>query len=475
MNSKILLSLCSLLLLASVALGQSPPVGVFAEVNQVSVTEGGSFIITVRANATQTFDYTVSVVFDLYDAPGHPGANDLRGAIVSSVAIPANQLSAPPLNVTALTDGLYEGNETFEVRINADNPVFPAYRPISPTNVFITILDADAAPQVYFRTTTGTVTEDNVTVPISVLLSPRSQSAVRVNWAIASSPLTTATYSTDFNMVLGGQNGTLVFPSGVGTNALDLRVIEDTTDEPDERVVLNLSNPIGATLRAGFSTNAITILDDELPPTVSFETATSSALENAGTRAINVRLSGASGRTVTVGWSITGGTTTAGSDFTGATAGTLTFNPGQTLATLRLPVVNDTVEEADETVVFSLSAPSNATLAAPSTHTFTILDDDVSISWGPMQINAFVPRPVGAGFGERKGHQPDHERHCRRGLCIEQYVRPDQPARHRGLRLDHHSQRYPRRVRRAHRSGFAQPEPRPSDRIGDCPGGNRGR
>ena len=389
MNSKILLSLCSLLLLASVALGQSPPVGVFAEVNQVSVTEGGSFIITVSANARQTFDYAVLVTFDLYDAPGHPGANDLRGAIVSSVAIPANQLSAPPLNVTALIDGLYEGNETFEVRINADNPVFPAYRPISPTNVFITILDADAAPQVYFRTTTGTVTEDNVTVPISVLLSPRSQAAVRVNWAIASSPLTTATYSTDFNMVLGGQNGTLVFPSGVGTNALDLRVIEDTTDEPDERVVLNLSNPIGATLRAGFSTNAITILDDDLPPTVSFETATSSALENAGTRAINVRLSGASGRTVTVGWSITGGTTTAGSDFTGATAGTLTFNPGQTLATLRLPVVNDTVEEADETVVFSLSAPSNATLAAPSTHTFTILDDDVSISWGPMQINAF--------------------------------------------------------------------------------------
>ena len=74
-------------------------------------------------------------------------------------------------------------------------------------------------------------------------------------------------------MVSGGQSGTLVFPGGVGTNALDLRVIEDTIDEPDERVVLNLSNPINATLRAGFSTNAITIVDDDAPPSVSFETA----------------------------------------------------------------------------------------------------------------------------------------------------------------------------------------------------------
>ena len=389
MNSKLILSLCFLLSLASAALGQPNPVGVYAEVSQTSVTEGSSFTITVRANAAQTFDYTVRVAFVLSDTPGHAGINDLSGGIVSSVTIRANQLSATPLTLTAVADGLYEGNETFEFRINADTLIFPAYRPIAPTNQFVTILDADPVPQVYFSTTTGSVTEDNVTFPINVLLSPRSQAEVRVNWAIAPLPLTTATYGTDFTMALGGQNGTLVFPGGVGTNALDLRVIGDALDEPDERVVLNLSSPTGATLRAGFSTNAITILDDDAPPTVSFETATSSALESAGTRGINVRLSAASGRTVTVNWSVSGGTATAGSDFTGPTAGTLTFNPGQTLATIALPVVNDTMEEANETVVFTLSAPSNVTLAAPTAHTATIIDDDVSISWGPMQINAF--------------------------------------------------------------------------------------
>jgi hypothetical protein len=256
MNSKLLLSLWSLLFLAAEAPGQPNPVGVFAEVSQTSVTEGSSFTITVRANATQTFDYTVRVAFDLYDAPGHPGLNDLGGAIVGTVTMRANQLSATPLNVTALTDGMHEGNETFEFRINADTLAFPAYRPIAPTNAFVTILDADPAPQVYFSTATGTVTEDNVTVPLSVLLSPRSQMEVRVNWAIAPLPLTTATYPTDFNMLPGGQSGILVFPGGLGTNSLDLRVIEDTTDEPDERVVLNLSSPVGATLRVGFSASA---------------------------------------------------------------------------------------------------------------------------------------------------------------------------------------------------------------------------
>src|SRR5688572_9825509 len=143
MKPKLLFSFCSLFLLAADALGQPNPVGVYADVNQNSVTEGGGFTITVRANATQTFDYLVHVAFDLYDAPGHPGASDLSGGIVGSVTIRANQLSATPLNLTALADGLYEGNETFEFRINADTQVFPAYRPISPTNAFVTIFDAD--------------------------------------------------------------------------------------------------------------------------------------------------------------------------------------------------------------------------------------------------------------------------------------------------------------------------------------------
>jgi hypothetical protein len=59
MKPTLLLSFCSLFLLAADALGQPNPVGVFAEVSQTSVTEGGGFVITVHANATQTFDYLV--------------------------------------------------------------------------------------------------------------------------------------------------------------------------------------------------------------------------------------------------------------------------------------------------------------------------------------------------------------------------------------------------------------------------------
>src|SRR4051794_5443779 len=50
---------------------------------------------------------------------------------------------------------------------------------------------------------------------------------------------------------------------------------------------------------------------------------------------------------VTVRYAAAGGTATAGVDFTLA-AGTLTFRPGQTRASIRLTVVNDNQHEPDE-------------------------------------------------------------------------------------------------------------------------------
>src|SRR5213078_5122389 len=57
-------------------------------------------------------------------------------------------------------------------------------------------------------------------------------------------------------------------------------------------------------------------------------------------------------------------------------SGTLTFSPGVTTRNISLAVVNDTTDEDDETVSVSLSSPTNATLGAIATHTYTILDDD---------------------------------------------------------------------------------------------------
>ncbi len=73
------------------------------------------------------------------------------------------------------------------------------------------------------------------------------------------------------------------------------------------------------------------------------------------------------------------GSASAGLDYV-ATSGTLTFAPGDTTATVTVPLLDDDLHEGDETFTVSLSNPSSSTGLAPAigvgTATVTILEDD---------------------------------------------------------------------------------------------------
>src|SRR6185503_3983607 len=56
--------------------------------------------------------------------------------------------------------------------------------------------------------------------------------------------------------------------------------------------------------------------------------------------------------------------------------GTLSFAPGVTTQNISFAVVNDLLDENDETVLLSLSSPTNSTMGSIPTHTYTILDDE---------------------------------------------------------------------------------------------------
>ena len=57
--------------------------------------------------------------------------------------------------------------------------------------------------------------------------------------------------------------------------------------------------------------------------------------------------------------------------------GTLTINAGTTSGSISIAgIVNDSVDEPNETVIVTLSSPSNATLGNDSVHTYTIIDND---------------------------------------------------------------------------------------------------
>ncbi len=113
----------------------------------------------------------------------------------------------------------------------------------------------------------------------------------------------------------------------------------------------------------------------QMGPTVQFSIANYTVNENAGTAVITVTLSAASSSTVTVSYTTSNGTAVAPSDYAAA-SGQLTFNPGETSKTFSVSIVDDTIQEPNETVNLSLSAPINAMLGTPSTAVLTIMDND---------------------------------------------------------------------------------------------------
>ncbi|OBQ35873.1 MAG: hypothetical protein AN485_12630, partial [Anabaena sp. MDT14b] len=85
-----------------------------------------------------------------------------------------------------------------------------------------------------------------------------------------------------------------------------------------------------------------------------------------------VTLSGDSTETVTVQYATVNNTAIAGSDYT-TTSGTLTFAPGVTSQDIIIPILNDSLNEAQETFNLTLSSPTNAQLGT-ATVTTTISD-----------------------------------------------------------------------------------------------------
>jgi len=123
---------------------------------------------------------------------------------------------------------------------------------------------------------------------------------------------------------------------------------------------------------------AVTPPPDPHPGAFRFSQANTNVSEAVGQATITVqRVNGADGA-VSVAYSAAAGTAAAGQDFTPA-SGTLTWANGDSGSkTFKVGVLNDTAQEANETVLLALSGPTGgATLDdAQKTATLTILDND---------------------------------------------------------------------------------------------------
>ena len=192
---------------------------------------------------------------------------------------------------------------------------------------------------------------------LTVDLSAASSQNVTVNYAVTG----TATGSgTDYTLA----NGTLTINAGNTSGTITIAsIVNDSLDEANETVIVTLSNPSNATLGSD-DVHTYTITDNDNAPVVDFNATSSNGAESVSSKALTVDLSAASGQNVTVDYAVTGTATGSGTDYTLAN-GTFTISAGSTSGTITIAsIVDDSLDEANETVIVTLSSPSNATLAA---------------------------------------------------------------------------------------------------------------
>jgi hypothetical protein len=329
-----------------------------------SVNEGaGSASIEVTLNTQSSQEITVP--YHTSDGTATTADNDYTAAS-SSLTFLAGETSHT-FDVTINDDGIDEPNET--VNLILDPPTNATLG--TPGSAILTIVDNDGPATVQFEPTTVQVDEDvaSGTATLTVTLNIASGFTIQVDYNATAGG--TATLGSDYTLV----GGTLTFDPGDTSKTFDVFITNDSLDEPDETVLLELTNPISATLGTPDEIATLTILDDDPPPSVQFSSNTYSVNEADGTATITATLSAASGKSITVDYSINAGTATSGSDFT-AGSDTLTFDPGDTSKTFTVPIINDALDEGNETVSLALSGPSNATLGTPHSATLSILDDD---------------------------------------------------------------------------------------------------
>ncbi|MFY0594755.1 YDG domain-containing protein, partial [Roseivirga sp.] len=237
-------------------------------------------------------------------------------------------------------------------------------------------------PTVAFSATSSSQLESISTANLNVALSSATAATVRVNYTITGSA---SGSNTDYLLA----DGVLTIDPNSTSSNISIAVIDDALDEIDETVIVTLSAPTNATLGTN-TVHTFTITDNDDAPTVQFDIATDSQSESEETQDLPISISGASGKTVTVNYAVTGTATGGGVDYTLAD-GSFTFDPGDVTRTFPLTgIVDDALDEDNETIIITLSNPTNAILGVQPTLIYTITDNDaeptVSLSTGTNSI-----------------------------------------------------------------------------------------
>ncbi|MDP2246487.1 MAG: Calx-beta domain-containing protein, partial [Nitrosomonadales bacterium] len=303
---------------------------------------------------------------------------------VSSVTIPAGS-SSVLVRTPVIDDALNEFDETFSLTATTTAGVTSNLS----ASASALIHDNDFnAPNVTIGNVS--VNENAGTITFTVSLSAASGKPVSVDYATRDG---SATGGSDYSIA----SGTLNFAEGETSKTITLSVTDDLIYEGNEIFYVDLSNAINSQITV--PTGIGTIIDNEVAPSISVGNV--SVAEDGGFAVFTITQSGVSSTNTNFWLALNNGTATLGQDYTNAiqistdgganwtTASNGSIPAGSTSVLVRVPVINDNVNELDETFTLTANVTSGNTSNTSATGTATIVDNDAlpSLSINDVSVN----------------------------------------------------------------------------------------
>jgi Calx-beta domain-containing protein len=355
-------------------------------IGDVRVPEGdAASTLAFEVTLSQTPSQLVTVTYAASDGTART-VEDYAVNAGTLTFLPGTTTLTQPVAVGLAGDDLAELSETFVVRLS--NPTGGATLAAGKGQATATIEDDDGTPAKVSVANSGPGAEGG-TAQFSVTLERAVPEPVTVSYTIRDEG--TARAGEDYQL----RAGTVEFAPNETSKQIAVPIQADSRDEVDETFTLVLSNPIDAEIGTGTATGSIT--DDDEPPVISMDTLDlEEGNESPSSGDVVVRLTPASGQTVTVAYAIgpdgdadPENDAVAGQDYQAEANGVITFPAGADRRRISVDALPDGLDELPERFLIALSGPTNATLGTTPDALVTIEDGDAS----PI-VSISAPDPV---------------------------------------------------------------------------------
>ncbi|HEX8265318.1 MAG TPA: FG-GAP-like repeat-containing protein [Pyrinomonadaceae bacterium] len=231
-----------------------------------------------------------------------------------------------------------------------------------------TIIDNDAAPDAVISDVSVNEGSGGASqIIFTVALSNPSGRLTKVGFATQNG---TAVSSTDFIAI----SGTLAIEPGATTKQIAVQINPDTLVETNEDLRLKLANPAFLNIVDAEATG--TIVNDDFGGIIEFEAAGFSVNETAEVATVTIRRTGGNASGVTIEYLTNQGTAVSNRDYI-PTGGTISFAADETSKTLSIPILDDAIDEPNETLNLVLrNVSGGASIGQRAEVVLSITDDD---------------------------------------------------------------------------------------------------